>query len=200
MLLLSRLALRADLKTNVSLTEKDFITGVRVKSVAVWDTVGSMGVPDYITAGGRRDLFTFVDLNLSPMIDHGFHAMALDERRLDFPVTRWNPDARVEQVWFVGAHSDVGGGYPAAESGLSDIALQWMMTKLSAAGVQFASPLLHKPDLTRFAQPFHKPWAKPPFNLNPRARKPLPGDVFDPSVKQRWTDDAPYQQLWPGLF
>jgi uncharacterized protein (DUF2235 family) len=184
----------------LTLRNNELIPGVRVKSVGVWDTVGSMGIPDYVTAAGRRDLFTFVDLNLSPMIDHGFHAMALDERRLDFPVTRWNPDPRVEQVWFVGAHSDVGGGYPAPESGLSDLALDWMMKRLSAAGVQFASPLLHKPDLTQLAQAFHRPWAKPPFNINPRARKPLPGDVFDPSVKQRWTDSAPYQQQWPGLF
>lgn len=184
----------------LTLKDKEFITGVHVKSVGVWDTVGSMGIPDYVTANGRRDLFTFVDLNLSPMIDHGFHAMALDERRLDFPVTRWNPDARIEQVWFVGAHSDVGGGYPATESGLSDIALDWMQTKLTEVGVQFATPPLHKPDLTQFAQAFHTPWSKPPFNLTPKGRKPLPGDVFDPSVKKRWDANAPYQQAWPKLF
>jgi uncharacterized protein (DUF2235 family) len=186
--------------TRLTLKDKEFITGVRVKSVGVWDTVGSMGIPDYVTGKGRRDLFTFVNLSLSPMIDHGFHAMALDERRLDFPVTRWNADPRVEQVWFVGAHSDVGGGYPAAESGLSDIALDWMMKKLAAVGVQFASPLLHDPDLTKFEQAFHTPWSKPPFNIKAQARKPLPGDVFDPSVRKRWTDTAVYQQQWPKLF
>ncbi|HEV7716912.1 MAG TPA: DUF2235 domain-containing protein, partial [Steroidobacteraceae bacterium] len=92
----------------LTIKDKEFITGVRLKSVAVWDTVGSMGIPDYISKGERRDLFTFVDLNLSPMVDRGFHAMALDERRMDFPVTRWNADARIEQVWFAGCHSDVG--------------------------------------------------------------------------------------------
>ena len=184
----------------LTLKDKEFITGVRVKSVAVWDTVGSMGIPDYVTAGGRRDLFTFVDLTLSPMIDRGFHAMALDERRLDFPVTRWNTDSRIEQMWFVGAHSDVGGGYPATECGLSDIALDWMQTQLTSVGVQFAVPLLHKPDVTQFEQKFHTPWAKPPFNLTPQGRKPLPGDVFDASVKKRWAATAAYQKDWPSLF
>ena len=184
----------------LTLKDSEFITGVRMKSVAVWDTVGSMGIPDYVTASGRRDLFTFVDLNLSPMIDHGFHAMALDERRLDFPVTRWNPDPRVEQVWFIGAHSDVGGGYAASESGLSDIALEWMMSKLANLGVHFCAPPTHKPDITQFAQAFHMPWSKPPFSLNPKARKPLPGDVFHPSVKQRWDAASAYREQWPQLF
>ena len=139
-----------------------------------------MGIPDYVTTGQRRDLFTFVDLNLSPMVDRGFHAMALDERRLDFPVTRWNADPRIEEVWFVGCHSDVGGGYPNAEAGLSDVALDWMMKKLNSVGVQFAAPLIHAPDVTRFVQPFHTPWKKPPFNIKPQARAPKPGDVFDP--------------------
>jgi len=186
--------------TRLVLKDKEFITGVRLKSVGVWDTVGSMGIPDYVTGHGRRDLFTFVNLNLSPMIDHGFHAMALDERRLDFPVTRWNADPRAEEVWFVGAHSDVGGGYPVGESGLSDIALNWMMTKLTSVGVQFASPLLHKPDLTKFEQAFHTPWTKPPFNITAQGRKPKPGDVFDSSVRNRWGDVTAYQQLWPKLF
>ena len=36
-----------------------------------------------------------------------------------------NPSQTIKQVWFAGAHSDVGGGY--AEPGLSDIAFNWMM-------------------------------------------------------------------------
>jgi glutathione S-transferase len=184
----------------LTIKDKEFITGVRLKSVAVWDTVGSLGIPDYIAKGERRDLFSFVDLNLSPMIDRGFHAMALDERRLDFPVTRWNADARIEQVWFAGCHSDVGGGYPNAEAGLSDIALNWVMTKLASVGVQFAAPPAHAPVLTGFAQPYHTPWKKPPFNLGPKARKPLPDDAFDPSVRQRWDGSPDYQKDWPKLF
>lgn len=185
--------------STVSLKPNDLIPGVRIRSVGVWDTVGSMGIPDYVK-GSRRDLFTFVDQKLSPLVDRGFHAMALDEMRRDFPITRWDADPRIEEAWFIGAHSDVGGGYPAVECGLSDIALDWMMQKLQSVGVLLAEPLVHKPDLSPCNQAFHTPWSKPPFNIDARLRKQRPGDVFDPSVKERWGRDADYKKRWPQLF
>ena len=183
----------------VALRKTDLIANVPIKSVAVWDTVGSMGVPNYVR-GSRKDFFSFVNTKLSPGVEYGFHAMALDERRRDFPVTRWDKDKRVEQVWFIGAHSDVGGGYAARESGLSDIALDWMMQKLVGVGVLFATPPLRVLDLTRYAQEFHAPWKKPPFNLGAKARTPKAGDVFHPSVTQRWAANAAYKNLWPKGF
>ena len=45
----------------------------------------------------------------------------------------------LKQLWFPGVHSDVGGGYPEAESGLSKIALQWMLHEAINAGL-LASP------------------------------------------------------------
>jgi hypothetical protein len=165
----------------------------------VWDTVGSMGIPEYIK-GARRDLFTFVDTKLSPMVDRGFHAMALDEMRRDFPITRWDADPRIQEAWFTGAHADVGGGYPASECGLSDIALNWMMLNLQSVGVLLADPLVHKPDLAPCKQGYHTPWAKPPFNIDARLRKQRTDDVFDPSVKERWGWDTDYQKRWPKLF
>jgi hypothetical protein len=135
------------------------------------------------------------------MVDRGFHAMALDEERLDFPVTRWQKDPRIQEVWFTGAHSDVGGGYPAAECGLSDIALNWMMLKFQSVGVLLTDPLVHKPVLTPCNQAFHRPWARPPFNVEPRQRAPVvPGDEFDGTVKERWTNSPDYQQRWPTIF
>jgi hypothetical protein len=51
------------------------------------------------------------------------------------------------------------------------------------------------------ARDFHKPWEKPPFNLNPRAREPSRArDVFHASVGEHWQDNADYQVLWPGGF
>jgi uncharacterized protein (DUF2235 family) len=189
----------SDLITRVALRDEDFVKNVRIRSVGVWDTVGSLGVPDYIQ-GQRRDLFSFVDLKLSDKVDRGFHAIALDERRLDFPVTRWAASPRVEEMWFVGAHSDVGGGYPAVESGLSDLALDWMTEKLSSVGAQFATPPIHPVDVSRFEQDFHTPWNKIPFNLGPVARVPAQGDAFHPSVKRRWQASRAYQDRWPKLF
>ena len=62
-------------------------------------------------------------------VDRAFHAMALDEIRQTFELVRPTIDAdrtdNFYEVWFRGAHSNVGGGY--IDRGLSDIALAWMM-------------------------------------------------------------------------
>jgi len=175
----------------------DFITGIPIQSVAVWDTVGSMGIPLYVQ-GRRRDTFSFVDTKLNASVQRGYHAMALDERRRDFPVTRWVARKDIEEVWFSGCHSDVGGGYPAGETGLSDLALGWMMAQLQTQGVIFAANLPLKPDLTHYAQNIHKPWEQPPFNIDPQPRLPTITDSFDPTVRRRWAECAPYRSFWPA--
>jgi uncharacterized protein (DUF2235 family) len=189
----------SDTIAGVALRMGDMITNVPIASVAVWDTVGSLGIPNYVS-GARKDFFSFVDTKLSPAVARGFHAMALDERRRDFPVTRWDRDKRIEEVWFIGAHSDVGGGYPAGEAGLSDIALDWMIGKLAAVGARFVTPPAHPLDLTRFEMAFHEPWTKPPFDLGARARAPRVGDVFHATVGERWAARADYRKLWPKGF
>jgi len=191
--------LAGDAVARATLRKGDLIARVPIKSVAVWDTVGSMGIPNYVK-GSRKDFFSFVDTKLSRAVEFGFHAMALDEQRRDFPVTRWDKDARIEQVWFIGAHSDVGGGYPAAESGLSNLALDWMTLKLAGVGVRFANLPAGPLDRNRIVPAFHTPWKKPPFNLGARQRAPKRGDVFHDSVRLRWEQDGTYKKLWPKGF
>jgi T6SS, Phospholipase effector Tle1-like, catalytic domain len=53
---------------------------------------------------------------LSPVVKHGVHAVAVDERRADFTPTLWEPDGRIMQTLFPGCHSDVGGGFIGPES------------------------------------------------------------------------------------
>ena len=111
------------------LKDADFIPIDAITAVGVFDTVGAMGFPDYAAGGERVDAFKFADTKLSAKVQHGFHAVALDERRSDFVPTLWEPAERIVQVLFPGAHGDVGGGYPATnrESGLSDVALAWIL-------------------------------------------------------------------------
>ena len=76
--------------------------------IGVWDTVASLG---HFYA--KR----FFDPNLHGEIMFGYHAMSIDERRKKFPVTLWDETKKrsqqtIEQVWFAGVHSDVGGWYP----------------------------------------------------------------------------------------
>ncbi len=114
-----------------------------VKLLGVYDTVGSYGVPAgfsglaplgrYITLavfGG------FEDTRLGGHVEHALHAIAVDERRRPFTPTFWTvkkgePHPKnIEQNWFPGVHCNVGGGYD--ESGLSDIALTWMIARSRA--------------------------------------------------------------------
>lgn len=171
----------------------DLIANVPIKAVGVWDTVGSMGIPLYLR-DGRADVFAFTDNKLSERVAFGFHAMAIDELRADFPVTPWQPRSGIEQAWFSGAHADVGGGYPESESRLSDVALRWMMHRLQSAGVLLATPLTCVPNCACDAQAIHTPWSRPPFDRLARtARKPGADDFFDASVISRWQHDASYR-------
>jgi hypothetical protein len=149
---------------------------IPIEAVGVWDTVGSLGIPDYNLGTPHDnedkvpvDVFQFADSKLSKVVNHGFHAIAVDEQRRDFTPTLWEPDpTRVIQVLFPGAHKDVGGGYPTTgnESGLSDRTLQWMTDQLKGLGVKFAEEqtIVPKPDATGVA---HQPWLAPPFDRLP---------------------------------
>lgn len=109
-----------------------------IKCVGVWDTVGSYGIP----AGfGLAPLARYVallflgfhDTSFGEHIDVGLHAVAIDEHRRPFVPTFWTiaqgqqPKGHVEQTWFAGTYCNVGGGYP--DSGLSDLALIWMVAR-----------------------------------------------------------------------
>jgi uncharacterized protein (DUF2235 family) len=111
-----------------------------VEFIGVWDTVGALGIPGL--DGRFRILkgldWQFHDVALSSKIKHAFHALAIHEHRTEFMPTLWEKkadapaDQVLEQVWFSGVHSDVGGGYP--EAGLSDVTLRWMMDKAEEHG------------------------------------------------------------------
>lgn len=114
-------------------------TGIRF--VGVWDTVGSLGIPDDLALLDLLDDaedHAFHDCTLSDVVQTARHAVAMDERRQTFSPTLWTDvaaDRDVKQLWFPGVHGDVGGGY--AQAGLSDGALRWMMTEAAEAGLAF---------------------------------------------------------------
>ena len=98
--------------------------------IGVWDTVGSLGV-----MYGKQ----FFDDRLNADVANAYHAMAIDEKRKKFPVSLWDetdlaPGQTVEQVWFAGVHSDVGGSYK--ERDLSNITLIWMLEKAQKHGLK----------------------------------------------------------------
>jgi uncharacterized protein (DUF2235 family) len=116
-----------------------------VHCIGVWDTVGALGIPQGLPLWselakafpGWEQLWGFHDTRLSPDVKFAFHALAIDEERPMYEPTLWtkdvkvNPDQKVEQVWFAGVHSEVGGG--THDSALSDIAFLWMVEKVLQA-------------------------------------------------------------------
>ena len=119
-----------------------------IRCIAVWDTVGALGVPNTMVQGILKHVFRlseFHDTELSSKVSYAFHAIAIDERRHPFLPTLWVQNAEgvganqhLEQVWFAGCHSDVGGGTRTSQ--LSDVALDWMLDRARLAGLNLATP------------------------------------------------------------
>jgi uncharacterized protein (DUF2235 family) len=114
-----------------------------IHCVGVWDTVGSLGIPTGGPIGMlSRQRHGFHDVRLSSRVRNAFHAIAIDERRKPFAPALWEmkesdmeEGQRVEQHWFCGVHSNVGGGY--RDTSISDLTLDWMVRKASECGLQF---------------------------------------------------------------
>lgn len=112
---------------------------VGITFLGVWDTVGGLGIPLESFEEFNKERYEFHDTELSGIVQHAYHAVAVDENRKNYAVTLWAPKAKptqtMEQRWFIGAHSDVGGGYQ--DRRLSDITLHWMQGKAAATGLSF---------------------------------------------------------------
>ncbi len=135
----------------------------RIEMVGVWDTVRALGFRGPRGRPGIRtilqtearlfglpwpfawrvppDPFRFHNHTLGPRVRHGFQALALDEDRLAYAPVIWDSPpggaGHVEQVWFRGAHGDVGGhilSWTRARP-LSNIPLAWMLEKAEACGM-----------------------------------------------------------------
>lgn len=103
-----------------------------VHFMGIWDTVSSIG---YF---GNWKSYPYTANNKSVKIIR--HALAIDERRAFYTQNKigYNQAEHqdIKEVWFAGVHSDVGGSYPEMESGLSKIALQWMVGEAEQAGLE----------------------------------------------------------------
>jgi hypothetical protein len=182
---------------------------IEIKFIGVWDTVGALGIP-----GHDDHKFAFHDTKLSGSVRNAYHALAIDERRGPFRPSLWDytpkPNQKVEQMWFAGVHSDIGGGYP--EIGLSDIAMQWMMEKAEDAGLVMdpqviqSHPLHPNPQQDpphdsmalqyKVLRAFERPICMPsPKSTNAGANGLDPTQSVHPSVLARWDADPRYRPV-----
>ena len=105
---------------------------LRIGFVGLFDVVGQFGLPG-------REINAGHDLRRPRSASRICHAMALDETRLFFPLTRVSSDgtadAQLVEVWFRGVHSDVGGGNNNRT--LNWVALHWMFQE----AIRFGLPI-----------------------------------------------------------
>jgi len=155
---------------------------VPIRFLGLWDVVGSFGL-------SFNNILHFQEINLGWEIDHVascvqhcFHAMALDERREAFGVTRLNADhtlANVQELWFRGVHSDVGGGN--RNTGRSNIALNWMLDRAVECGVPI-DPLKRKKPKYAQIDLAAKISENKDIQRDER-RRVLPGDAIHPTAE-----------------
>lgn len=123
--------------------ENKNIEPVPIKLLGCWDTVGALGIPDFIpwiTLDNKfNKKYSFHDTKLSPIIQNALHAIAVDERRKAFNVTHMEREegfkGNMQEIWFPGDHGCVGGGTQRT-LGLSNAALKWMVDEASKLGLE----------------------------------------------------------------
>ncbi|GAA6016788.1 hypothetical protein JCM11491_001807 [Sporobolomyces phaffii] len=128
----------------------NFTRPVRIDFLGVWDTVSSIGaiVPRHLPFSTS-----------SSAIVHFRQAVALDERRCLYgfhphhsSTQDASPEKTVQEVFFAGAHSDVGGGsFPASDGpALSNVSLKWMLKEALEHGLKLGPALDIDPRFSPF--------------------------------------------------
>jgi Uncharacterized alpha/beta hydrolase domain (DUF2235) len=165
--------------------------------------VGALGNP--LIFGGVSPQNRFHDHTLSSHVKFAYHALAIDEKRRNFEPTLWGQKPGVdgqtlEQRWFAGAHSNVGGGY--RRHSLSDLALAWLKGRAVAAGLVVNDLRLEAPPGLEPVEPSRKAL----YRLIPTFHRPIGADLLDSdgrplltrqsideSVLQRRREDPTYR-------
>ena len=175
---------------------------IRVHFIGVWDTVGKLGVP-ISGIPFSSSFYRWHDTALSKIVDYAYHAIATDEHRADFKPTLWTKmkpeNKEVEQRWFIGAHSNVGGGSEVKPPDcLADLALRWMQDKAELRGLKFRAKAQVEPEYCRgaiensyghFVLGFYK-WVSRSYT---RSFGKSVNETIDTSVWERWKQMSEYR-------
>lgn len=111
---------------------------VDVVFLGVWDSVMALG-SRFRAVGSKTSTKSrsfHVGMQPARCVRHARQALAVDEARFDFRPEIWrnaHSNQTLEQRWFAGVHSNVGGGY--VDDGLANLALRWMLKEAEAFGL-----------------------------------------------------------------
>lgn len=143
-----------------------------VRFLGVWDTVS--------TVGWIWNPASYPYTQSNPSVDIVRHAVSIDERRAFFRQNLVKPRKAqdVEERWFAGDHSDIGGGHAEEDGGLWRITCEWMVDAAKNAGLEIDDDRLKKV-LSRTEAP-DAPWLEPQHSL---LRKWWPAELVP---KRQW--------------
>lgn len=146
-------------KGDPSRGKKDGRRVIPVKFIGVWDTVSALGFPQgWNNPGLGMRIFNllfwgldhlsdfvfphrFFNYELTDKVEFACQALAIDDERRTFRPMVWKEtgdnvkNTTVEQIWFAGVHTNVGGGY--GRDGLANVSLEWMMARARACGLKY---------------------------------------------------------------
>jgi uncharacterized protein (DUF2235 family) len=185
------------------------IRPAKVTVLGCWDTVGSLGIPRTLPLLSQllNKKYEFHDCQLSNIIEHALHAVAIDENRKVFDYTPMEQSQTniaagqtLHQVRFPGDHGAIGGGSPESVT-LADGALLWMIETIRNTlnlGLEFdLSQVEYDPNAPRPADPYSihpQPTTKLPkkpesllFRLTGLAPRTIPDQaLLHDSTLKRW--------------
>ena len=107
--------------------------------MGVFDTVGALGVPPIFgidLSSEELIQYSFVDTKVARVVEHAIQALALDDHRAAFQPALWEqPDQpnklkSLNQVWFPGVHSNIGGAGGYDDQSIANDTLAWMVSQL----------------------------------------------------------------------
>jgi uncharacterized protein (DUF2235 family) len=112
---------------------------IDIEFLGVWDTVMALGSRFQATGASTSPVSQsfYIDREPAACVKHARQALAIDEARYDFRPEIWaGPRAgqTLEQRWFAGVHSNVGGGY--VHDGLANLAFHWILDGAAARGLE----------------------------------------------------------------
>ncbi len=121
---------------------------VHIEFLGVWDTVGAFGIPINILGIPFARWNLFKNMHVAKNVKKAVHCVAMDETRNAYIPTLMNyKPGVVEEVWFPGVHSDVGGSYK--EDALGKISLKFMVDRLEKHSKKYKVKIKFKKDILK---------------------------------------------------
>ncbi|MEM7440209.1 MAG: DUF2235 domain-containing protein [Pseudomonadota bacterium] len=169
---------------------------VPIEMIGVWDTVKALGLSYPLLTYLAPMATEFHSLNIGHGVKAGYQALALHEDRTAYRPVLWQTepgwDGTLEQVWFRGAHGDVGGHVWATPSArpLANIPLQWMAKRAEAHGLKLPPGWQdrHPGDPRAPMQGARSGIAKFFLLRQPRKQGEFPGEAVHPAALEAEAD------------